>query len=218
MMLKRGVGGKNNALLITDFKNYMKKQALASCLILVGVQAVLAQNKPAVSFSVSGTSGDYTLDFTVDNTLLAWPDQNVYFFGVQVNGATTESAPGGWSFDGSWNPSADPSGSGPNIPFNESWITGGSGISTGTSLSGFDVTTTSATMPTNATFFAYSFGSDLYTGPDNFKTTAFLNPSANPGFLGTAFPSAAPDGGETFGLLSLSLAALTGLSRRFRKA
>ena len=38
-----------------------------------------------VSYTVSGTPGNYDLDFSVTNNMLAWPTQNVYFFAVRLS-------------------------------------------------------------------------------------------------------------------------------------
>ena len=45
-----------------------------------------------VSYTVSGTPGDYDLDFRVTNNMTAW-HQNVYLFGVSLSGFDAAGSP-----------------------------------------------------------------------------------------------------------------------------
>jgi hypothetical protein len=128
-----------------------------------------------VTFTTSGTSGDYTLDFSVGNTLGGTDD--VYFFGVYdpngvVSGSPSPYDPNLWP---SWNNS--PYG-GNNVTYNNNWIDLGlDSLEPGATLSGFDVLDDSATAPASVAWFAIAAGG-YYGGSD------YFNNPYNPGFQG----------------------------------
>ena len=66
--------------------------------------ALLAGNvyaAPSVAFKVSGSSGNWTLDFSVTNTLGA--NNNIYFFGVLLPAPDITATPSGWhAYPGSY--------------------------------------------------------------------------------------------------------------------
>jgi len=189
-----------------------------AALALASVAPVSAQ--PVLTYSVSGTSGDYTLDFTVNNETPGTQNQIIYFFGVNdVNGSISASPgtffplPGGFSPFGS-----DGAGSPIPLNYNLAWDNSGTfnAVLPGTIMSGFDVLDTSATAPTSLPYFAYGydFGAP-YTGPDN------LDPrdnSFNPLFEGNAgvggVSRSVPDASSTVALLGLCATGLMGLRRK----
>ena len=166
---------------------------------------------PVVTFTTSGTSGNYTLDFSVTNNLGNTND--IYFFGVQLPARDIVASPGG--FDPNiwltWDNS--PYGGSSTI-YNNNWIDFTfSSLPNGTTLSGFQAHTTSLTAPTSVPYFAYAFGGSYFVG-DNF------NSPGNPGFEGLATGAdvtAVPEPGVVaFGILSAG--SVLGLIARKRKA
>jgi hypothetical protein len=151
---------------------------------------------PIVTFTVSGSTDDWTLNFTVDNTT----DQSLYLFGVVLPTADLTGSPTGWGsydFGATWTNTAE---GGSSTVYNNNWITSGStDISAGNSLSGFTALVTTASAPSSVQFFAYTCDSTFtdspgcagsaYTDGDNFSG------EDNPGFEGIASPagSAVPE-------------------------
>jgi hypothetical protein len=148
--------------------------------------ALLASNvyaAPIVSFNLSGTSGDWTLDFSVTNTLGG--SNNIYFFGVLLPAFDITASPSGWSTYDSFNTA---SVGGSNTNYNNLWYTdpeSGNRILDGQTLSGFGVHDSSATAPTSVPWFAFAYGGS-YSGTDHFWS------DTNPGFEGVAGPSTVP--------------------------
>lgn len=178
--------------------------ALLLGLGLLGVAAAKADPAPpTVSYAVTGSSQDYTLDFTVDNNT----NQVLYFFGVSVPDSDVTGASsvgGGWCTspvcDTPWITDASA------ISFNNVWVAN-DGISAGASASGFTVLdTVDATAPTGVDWFAYTIGGytagdSSYTGGGNYDG------DTNPLFLGVA-GAPVPEPGS----LSLLLTAVVGLA------
>jgi hypothetical protein len=128
-----------------------------------------------ITFTVTGPSGNYDIDFTVGNNVGG--DQAVYFFGVELSANDVNGNPG--LFDSSIFPTWDNSPyGGSNLIYNNVWIESGAGIPPNGSLSGFVVHSTDVTAPSSIHWFAYSTGNDLYLGGGNFHN------SVNPGFEG----------------------------------
>jgi hypothetical protein len=180
------------------------------CLHLAS-QNVLAQ-APTVSYTVSGTSGNYTLDFTVQDNFSAsqYPGSSIYAFAVApANADTINGSPAGFSDLGEYNPGAF---GGPNINYFDNW--GGGDLPAGDSVSGFDVRYTGATVPTSVEWMAYG----VVPGANYASGGSFTGEVNNPGFDGTAGVTSAPDGGSTILLLSLGLAALGRLRRNQQQA
>jgi hypothetical protein len=174
------------------------------CLALLGA-AALATAAPTVSYSVSGTSGDYTLDFSVYNNMFG-TSQDIYFFGVQlgarnITGSPTDYDPNVWP---TWN---NASYGGSSTIYNNNWIDlSFSQDAPGQTVSGFDVTISDLSAPTSVQYFLYGYGS-AYKGGDNFNT------QTNPGFEGVA-SNATPEPAPMFGL---GLGVIGLLVRRKRK-
>jgi hypothetical protein len=167
-----------------------------------------------VTYTVSGTSGAWILDFSVTNHLNV--GQDVYLWGVFLPAQDVVASPAGWT--NNCNPSACiagtlntgsplPSGitlNGPNITFNNLWVNGVDAIASGDSLSGFEAEVNSILPPTSVEWFAIGAdyspdGTAPYTGGGEFMTsgdcidvfgvTCAVQDEENPGFAGTAYPT-----------------------------
>ena len=166
---------------------------------IITALAAASMAKPLVSYTVTGTSGDYNLDFTVTNNLNTGED--IYFFGVQLSAPGITNSPGSfnstvWS---TWNNS--PYG-GSNITYNNNWIDlSYSSLLPGNTLGGFDVHDTDSVAPTSVNWFAYGYFGSPYTGGDNFYTPY------NPGFEGAAqaVPEPMPMAAMGLGLIGLAV-------------
>jgi len=194
------------------------------CILTVGGN-LLAQ-PVGVTYSVSGTSGDYTLDFTIQNNLPAGDNLGLYWFGVDLSVPDITGTPTDWPvyFLSTYNPSID---HGPNINFNNVWFDTNPGfgssqgfVQSGDSLSGFDVHISAATLPTSVPWFAYAYP-DNDTGPFDYNGGQSFNPleTYNPGFTGVIqIPSSGvPDGSFTLSMLGLGLALLGATKRQLSR-
>jgi len=168
-----------------------------------------------VSYTVTGSPGDYTLDFSVNNAIVGAPNQDLYFFGVDLSSTNITGSPASFSTFAAYNPFTEGGGIGANITYNNVWLvstfpTVGTTALPGTTTSGFDVTITDTVAPTSVNWFAVTDGTDLYSGSGN------LNPSRpdNPLFEGTATEttSTTPEP-STLAFLGAGLAGIVALRR-----
>ncbi len=156
---------------------------LAALLIFLGAVEESNAGPIDVSYTVSGSSGDYFLDFSVTNNMLSWPTQNVYFFAVRVSVTDAPGSPAPYLSNtmAGYNPAVH---GGTAVDLNNTWVdTGLSGaLLPGTTLSGFIVHIPDLVAPTAVSWAAISFGTlaDSYTGGGNYLTPQ------NPGFQGIA--------------------------------
>ena len=178
---------------------------LVSALSLGG--SLLAQ--PEVSYTSSGSSGDYTLDFTVQNNLN--PGMDIYYFGVLLSQPNITGSPGDFGSAAiGWN---NASAGGSSIVYNNIWLDNSySSLPAGNSLSGFDVQISNAVAPTSVEWFVYAYYGEPWTGGGNFNT------DSNPGFEGIATLSNVPDAGSTMAMLGGAFAAMGAFARRSRKS
>jgi hypothetical protein len=174
-------------------------------LFAAAAMAASAQRAPTVSYTVSGSAGDWTLDFTVQNNFNSG-EGSLYFFGVNLDsGNDVSGSPSQWdpTLNPTWNPLAQ-GNAGPSETFNNTWTNPTiqtfpqNLINPGQSLSGFDVVSTDASAPTSVDYFAYAAGG-TYTGNDYFGT------NTNPGFSGDALPPSGSPEPFTMGSIVLCL-------------
>ncbi len=181
----------------------MNKFALA---VMGAVLAANAMAAPSVSYSVSGVSGNYVLDFSVTNNMLG-TDQDIYFFGVSLSNRDIVASPG--AFDpNAWTTWNNAVYGGNGTTYNNNWLDiTFSSLTPGNTLSGFQVHSTDVAAPTSVSYFMFgaTFTGTPYLGGDNF----FSN--TNPGFEGVA--QAVPEP-MTMAALGLGFAAVL---RRRRK-
>jgi hypothetical protein len=177
-------------------------------LILVIVSAVfskIACAAPFVDYTVSGSSGNWTLDFTVHNTLNAPMD--IDFWGIQLSQNMITGNPG--SFVPSIYTSWVNIGQSTTV-FNNNWYDPThASLPAGAALSGFKVQVTDLIVPDSVSWFAYAIGfgggPGVYTGSDYFYVNTY------PGFEGMAAASV-PEGGVSM-VLAFCLCGLIWLRR-----
>lgn len=94
----------------------------ALCILLLPASTCVLASPVGVSYVVSGSAGDWTLDFSVTNKVNS--GQVVYIFGVLLPDQGIVNGPTGWNnrvtiATGSiWNPDIDGGLGGPNINYN----------------------------------------------------------------------------------------------------
>jgi hypothetical protein len=168
-----------------------------------------------VTYTSSGSPGEYLLNFTVVNGTSAAYNHSVYFLGVDLPKNPPQGYPTGWDDQGgvNWNTSWTPGGQ--NIFFPSNWYTdpqGSAVIVSGGSQSGFTVRVDS--IPGTIHWFAYTRGVNPYMGSDAFytgTTAAFQGLSSNPlPVVASAVPLPAPVFFFIPGLLGL-----IGIRRKF---
>jgi hypothetical protein len=167
---------------------------------------------PIVTFTTSGSAGNYILDFSVENTL-GVGNLDLYFFGVRTTG-TVSGAPTAWSAYGTYDPSVYEGG--PAVDFNNTWLNhgvdNGAMVQNGETLGGFRVSVSS--LPLSVQWFAFGYDWAHQLNPAQYGGGDSFNTALNPGFTGTA--SAVP---EPSSLLLLGSGLLgAALCNRRRKA
>ncbi|HEY0703688.1 MAG TPA: hypothetical protein VGD60_13055, partial [Candidatus Acidoferrales bacterium] len=188
-----------------------------------GTAAPASADPLGVSYTITGSAGDWTLDFSVTNNIVGAPNQDFYFFGVLLPGGSITGTPPAFGvFSTVFNPSIDFGGS--NTNYNDNWLgnVGGPAGFPGMTISGFDVTLTSASAPTSVQWFGFSEDTNFlptYTGGGNFNTTGSqsFNAAVSPGFEGLAVgtPTQTASESSTLGLLVAGLLAFAGLKKIF---
>lgn len=216
----------SNDFLVGAVKSFVKIGVLCVFLALAGARAFA--DPVGVSYTVTGSSGAWILDFSVTNNLNA--GQDVYLFGVLLPAQDITNNPADYQncLNGCTQTTFNPSGDGgPNLTYNNLWhiIPGNNlanAITFGTTLSGFEAEVTSLTAPTSVDWFAYGLdatanGTAPYIGGGNFNAglniAGFVSPEENPGFDGVAGVVTAPEPSALL-FLAAGLIALVGLSRR----
>ena len=155
------------------------KIAVAAALVLT---AGAAYAGPVVTYSVSGSAGNWTLDFSVTNNLNP-ADMDIYFFGVELDtGRNIAGSPAGYD-PNVWPAWDNIAYGGSSTVYNNNWIDlSFANLMPGNTLSGFQALYTGASAPTSVKYFCYgtSQSGGQYSGTDNF------NNQNNPGFEGIA--------------------------------
>jgi hypothetical protein len=158
---------------------------------LLGATAAANADPIDVSYTVSGSPGNWILDFSVTNNLPSTYGNSVYFLSVALPTTDIVASPANWSFTPGDVQGLQPGPSG--AVYNNPWCLQGCddenlllGILPGQTLSGFEVDVTTITAPSTVAWIVFdSFATSghfvgSYTGPG-------CNPcGSNPQFEGVA--------------------------------
>jgi hypothetical protein len=175
-----------------------------------------------VSYTVSGSPGDYDLDFRVTNSMTAW-HQDIYLFGLSLSGFDVADSPPPFGSLGATSLNFAFYGGSNNL-YNTNWRVDPplTGLLPGNTLSGFIAHDTDLVAPTAVSWFVFSqtevgFETEPYTGGGSFNS-AFS--TTNPGFEGTANPAVAVPEPSGFVLTSILLCmlAIGWVRQRLRRA
>jgi hypothetical protein len=205
------------------------RKCLMVC-VLAGMMAMISTTSfgaPIVSYSVSGSSGNWTLDFSVTNTLGG--HNGIYIFGVLLPEHNITGVPENWYenyISYTWN-NKDLGGF--DIDYNNIWGSNRNDVDAifnGQTLSGFEALVTTDLAPTSVPWYVFAIfynatsGNNVYMGSDAFSGN-MLPPGfvglANPGFEGSAHNSSSVPEPTTMLLLGLGLMGLAGVRRKFKK-
>ncbi|MCU1232339.1 MAG: hypothetical protein JWP63_306 [Candidatus Solibacter sp.] len=169
-----------------------------------------------VTYTVNGSAGAWDLNFAVSNNMTAWPQQDIYQFGVALSAPGVTGSPAGYdpTLYATW---TNFFLGGSAIFYNNIWFDGSdfNHLLPGTGLAGFTVTVADLVAPTSVAWFAFSVPvsfdpADIYTGSDSFN----IDPDfLTAGFEGdaAAVPEPAPPILLAFGF------ATCGFLRRLRR-
>jgi PEP-CTERM motif len=160
--------------------------AVMACVATCAGQSSAA---PIVTEITTGTSGDYTLNFSVTNNLNGI--NSIYFFGVMMDsGNVIAGSPAG--FDTHFDAWSNAHYGGSSLVYNLTWIDNNTfPIPFGTTQNGFIIQSTDTALPTSIPWFAYG-EQGTYTGND------YFNIPTNPGFEGVVSPQFAVPEPSTF--------------------
>lgn len=195
----------------------MKTTYAIACLALLANLAVAQASPVDVSYTVSGSAGNWLYDFSVTNNL---PANEIYSFGVVLNTTNRVGTPTGWdpgAVGVNWF-----NNGGSNTNYNNTWVTcvtascpaghPPSDIDPGQTLSGFQVLDSGQTALTGVSWYVTSFGNNpIYSGPGcSFNCSGAHD---NPGFEGVASVSAVPLPAAAW-FFGSGLLGLVGVARR----
>src|ERR1700730_18487101 len=101
ILLKKALGGAENArgrYILTLISSRKRAMTLMKALIAALVLSFSLSAEPInVSYTVSGGEGAWPLDFRVTNTLVVAPNQDFYFFGVDLSSTNITGIPASFS-------------------------------------------------------------------------------------------------------------------------
>jgi hypothetical protein len=174
-----------------------------------------ASAAPVVSVNVTGSAGDWTLDFGVTNTL-GIPTMKIYFIGVSLGTNHVIGSPGNFTGDPNGVTFVNLSGfGGSNTDYDNLWEAPTNlGIADGVTLNGFQVKSSLITLPSQISWFAFAHynGQAVYTGNDHIWFPF------NPGFEGqvaTGAVTVVPEPGTLVAaLIGMACLALAQARRR----
>lgn len=141
----------------------MRRPPLLSIVLLAALVILplpLMASPIVVSYTVTGYSEDWTLDFSVTNNLSGSPNQTFYFFGVDLFPSLTDitgvPTNDDWGIHSSWNNFADGGSSEtyPTVWFDNNYSA--DLLTPGTTTTGFDATIIYNVAPTSVHWFAYT--------------------------------------------------------------
>jgi hypothetical protein len=125
-----------------------------------------------VNYSVSGSSGNWLINFSVTNNTSA--NTGIYFFDVLLPSTDIVGSPPNWAYAPFDNPWVMPDG----LSYNNPWCVNGCGninfnlfILNGQTLTGFEAIDTSLTAPSSLQFLAFTEGPGFCCG--EYEGTAF---------------------------------------------
>jgi hypothetical protein len=159
------------------------------CLLLSALSVVASASAIEVAYTVTGSPGDWNVNFSVTNRMTAWPAQDIYHFGVRLSGSNFVGSPGNFSpYSAFW---SNASYGGSAVFYNNTWYDFTYGdLTAGNTMSGFVVGIPDIAPPLQVEWFAFSANTtfdpaDAYTGSE-----AFYNDGDSAGFEGIASQSA----------------------------
>jgi hypothetical protein len=161
-----------------------KIAAAAAAALLIGFAGTASAAPVDVSYTVTGTAGNWTLNFDVANNLTG-TSESLYFFGVSLDARDVTGSPAGFN-PNNWALWSNAVYGGSANSYNNNWLNSNLGGPTpGTDTDGFTVHSSDVAAPTSVDWFAFGVGSD-YEGAGAFRV------GSNPGFEGVA-TSAVPE-------------------------
>ena len=196
--------------------------SMIASLALFGTVSTVQASPIDVSYTVSGSAGNWVFDFAITNNLGG--TNRVYAFGVRLTGQDYGGIPVGWTENTNIPGGVNWFNSGGSATnYNNNWITCPttacpvghplSDIDPGQSLGGFQVLESALTLPAGVSWYAIAAGGTYMDAGCSFNCTGARD---NPGFEGLAVasvvsPISLPG---ALSLFAIALALFAGISSR----
>ena len=184
---------------------------VALVVAVFGACSVASAGAIDVTYTVSGLSGAWDLNFTVANNMTAGPEQDIYQFGVDLSAPGVIASPTGYDPNATPLPWTNYFYGGLQINYNNVWLDSSdyNHLLSGTSLSGFVVEVTDTVAPASVPWFAYAYPSsfdpaDVYTGSEAFAVSPYTFGAGFEGNASSGSDIASPEP-STLGLLVIGL-------------